>query len=130
MGITDVTKFRLALVLLLSSLSSAPMASMEQSVVAVAGQTAEAHPHPQVRVATGAAEAAKLSLPSRSEPPRGPATASSALPARQAPARHAAAGRRCPARAAPGGAVPLCERLPYSPNAPPLRSTGFVPKPG
>jgi hypothetical protein len=120
MSTSTVGRFWLALVLLLSSLSSAPMASMEQGVPDAGGQVGQGHPLPTVRTGTTIHLTDDSVEPERPASPRAPPPAAF-VPAGAyltPPSPVAADHLRIPG-SGPDAVPPFCERLPYQPNAPP-----------
>jgi hypothetical protein len=119
MKISVPGKFWLALLLLVSSLSSMPMASMEQSAPTVVGHSTHAHPLPPMRIGAAVEAFAKSLVPERPASPHAP-PALPFVPARVAATPCAPGARHAPSLPAdPDAAVPHCERLPYQSNAPP-----------
>jgi hypothetical protein len=121
MSISNVRRFWCALLLLLSSLSSAPMASMEQNVPDAGGQVAQGHPMPTLRVGTAVELADRSVVPERPSFHRAP-PGSGVLPAVGFPVpAFPCIPDLCPVQPAdPDAVAPHCERLPYLPNAPPV----------
>jgi hypothetical protein len=119
MNPSDIRRLWIALLLLLSSLSSAPMASMEQVIPDAVGQLAQGLPFPTARAGIASERSSDVLSPGRTLDPdlRVILLASAASPVRRPPKCLPTTGPQLPRRAI--GAPPLCERLPYQPNAPP-----------
>lgn len=105
-----------ALLLLLSTLSSNPLGSMEQSVPEPAAPSAFASALPLARAPDGAAEL-QASLDLAPDPPRLQLHAVAFVP--EAIMRARRPGARPPDPAPPAAPFSLLERLPYFATAPP-----------